>query len=158
LLFANEEEGFRNGFEGGFQMSSYLVDDRTVNRILTAISNEKHYVYWLKGSKNLADTFFEDNELEELGKKMLKMNRLAVSIRYRKDRANEEKFEKYFNLEIETASKIQALKSLKCFLYQCNESSLIENCFLYKTLRKIESSMMNKIISDLPEYESAEWG
>lgn len=139
-------------------MSSYLVDDRTINRVLTAIRNEQHYAYWLRGNTNFPDTFSENKELEELGKKMLKMNRLAVSTRYRKDRAKEEKIEMFFKFQTENSNKFQALKSLQCFLYQCNESRLIEDCFLYKTLKKIESSMMYKIISDLPEYESAQWG
>jgi hypothetical protein len=53
-------------------------------------------------------------------------------------------------------STIQAYKSLQCLSYQCCEGNVPDNP-LYKLLEEIENAMARQIVSDLAEYDKAEW-
>jgi len=55
-----------------------------------------------------------------------------------------------------TISRIQALKSVQCWLYQSCEGDG-DTTKLYKLIQKIEKILLNAIICDLEEYQQAEW-
>jgi hypothetical protein len=54
------------------------------------------------------------------------------------------------------ANIIQVYKSLKCLIYQCSEGN-VPNTPLYKFLEELENTIARHIVSELPEYEKAEW-
>ena len=55
------------------------------------------------------------------------------------------------------STKIQVLKSLQCWLYQCTEGEVVKNP-LYKFFQDIaQPHLMSSIICDLSEYRTAEW-
>jgi hypothetical protein len=53
---------------------------------------------------------------------------------------------------------MQVLKSLQCWLYQCNEGDVptTELYGLFDT--DVQMYLMDTIITKLPEYEEATWG
>jgi hypothetical protein len=55
-------------------------------------------------------------------------------------------------------SRMQVLKSLQCWLYQCTEGDVVTKP-LYKFFQDtVEPHLMSSIIADLPEYQAAAWG
>jgi hypothetical protein len=58
----------------------------------------------------------------------------------------------------EAVSLMQVLKSLQCWLYQCNEGNVPATAVygLFDTAGHLY--LMDTIITKLPEYEQAEWG
>jgi len=126
-------------------MSSFIVEDETIIRI----------IQWIHPSNEKLGT--------ALGRKMLRLNIDACNQRYPENHYLNEADEKAriknfkFNIIEElSVSKVRALKSLHCFLYQCSEGN-VPSRKLYKTLEKLSQEWADKIVSDLPEYEKAEW-
>lgn len=125
-------------------MSSYIVDDETINKFLTVIMAK--------------DT---DEWRTKFGRKLLAMNIKATEQRYssnpflnkveKKERLKNFEFSYFF------VSRVQALKSLSCFLYQCAEGN-VPNSKLFKEMRLEEEKLMWGIIDALPEYSKAKWG
>ena len=54
------------------------------------------------------------------------------------------------------ATMIQVFKSVQCLLYQCSEEN-VPNQPLYKFLEELENLIARHIISEMPEYEKAQW-
>ena len=52
---------------------------------------------------------------------------------------------------------IEAYKAAQCLRYQCSEGDVPE-WTLYKGLNNIIECFANEIISNMPEYEAANWG
>lgn len=138
-------------------MSAFIVNNKTIDRILS-------FIYWNNGVssswrkrilKNIGYDLEKEEECKKLGLAMYKMNCEAVSQRYGEE-LNKKAISDY-DYEYTLAKPIQVLKSLQCFLYQCSEGTVPREK-LYKALRTIETSIMGEIISNLPEYEKAEWG
>ena len=50
----------------------------------------------------------------------------------------------------------QLLKSLHCFLYQCNEGN-VPSTPIYKAVAKLAEVLADFIICNQPEYKNAEW-
>jgi hypothetical protein len=124
-------------------MSSFIVKNKTINTFLSFLNN------------NLSD---EENTL--IGRNLLKMNIEATEQRYSEPylNAKEKRQElKNFKFEFVSTTKIQALKSLSCFLYQCSEGN-IPSKKLFKDFRKKEIDLAFEIIDELRVYKEAEWG
>jgi hypothetical protein len=126
-------------------MSSFIVSDECINNFLVFITRN-----------------FSQNKLQtELGQELLKMIIEATNQRYPANHylTPEEDKERIANFEFKArnVSKIQGLKSLQCFLYQCSEGT-VPRMKLYKLMRDFEYNMAKEIISELPEYDKAEWG
>lgn len=118
-------------------MSAFLIENETIS----AIAN-----------KYCLSNYPESKEA--LAKELYDMNVKALNARYEDIEGMTIEF-KY----IQTASfdsLYQALKSLRCYLYQCSEGDIPEE-ELYKSLRSNESETMNEIIELSPEYNSADW-
>ena len=56
-----------------------------------------------------------------------------------------------------TAQHWQILKSLDCYIYQCEED-VTRNSTLLKTVKFIRDCLKNFLIHNLPEYDNAIWG
>ena len=90
---------------------------------------------------------------EKLARDMRALNESAVMDRYgEKDTVPAFKY-----VQSNPTSPIQTLKSLRCWLYQCREGDVPESK-LYKFFTEdFEKYLLERIVSDLPEYEKAEW-
>jgi hypothetical protein len=125
-------------------MSSFIVEDKTIHRILSKLYKDKSTEY-----------------CDEMGKKLLRMNIDATNQRYpehpyltKKEDNNRIRNYKFIWQKI---TDIQALKSLRCYLYQCGEGN-IDKRKLYKELKKTSLEWAYNIVNELKEYEEAEWG
>lgn len=136
-------------------MSSFLVSDLTINRIISFLS---YYGGW-KGDR--IKTMFKEeydydlinqDDLNLLGIAMLKMNTEALTQRYN----DKEKNDISFKHEFVKTTIFQALKSLQCYLYQCMEGDICKRKF-YLDLRKVQRNLESDIIDELPLYKEAEW-
>ena len=137
-------------------MSAFIVDDTTINRILTylyctPVGYESSYAHdYFKAAGVPLDS---EKNLVALGNALAAMNRTAVNQRY-----SEQEQVAVFALKLnEKASDVQVLKSLQCFLYQCSEGK-VPKTKLYKLMRQFEKVLMSSIISKVTDYEKLEWG
>jgi hypothetical protein len=136
-------------------VSAFLVEEKTLNRILNYLDDELRRSAWLR-SKFEADlgVNFAGDWKTALGQKMWDLNQLSLGYRYADPQQ-----ELLYHFSHESCSDIQAYKSLRCWLYQCCEGDIPEVSKLYTffdtvVVRHIASS----IITTTPAYEEAEWG
>lgn len=151
-------------------MSSFIVEDITINRVL-------NWLFWINKSSYVEERIKEvtgvtykgnsdeqtEKELQLLGNLMFALNLRGTSQRYKTNpKQTVAEFEvKPFKFKWlkykEYKNKYQVLKSLRCFLYQCAEGDTEEQP-LYLMLREVEYELMDDIIRELPKYDAAKWG
>ena len=138
-------------------MSSFIVENKTINRVLSYLHSHPDILngYLVEKFQELCYRLDTERDLNNLGTAMMILNALAVSQRY-DEPVNTKAIDEY-KFKFEQCSKIQALKSLQCFLYQCAEGNVPEKP-LYKLLRDVEFRLAIDIIDSLDEYNKAEWG
>ena len=121
-------------------MSAWIVSDKCINQFLTVMQFEG---------------IIQKSDLTKFGQELMTMNCEAVAQRYdqevNKDAINTFKFKN------EACSKIQAAKSLGCFLYQCCEGNIPEKSKLYKEMRILEGELAKRALMETSEYNEAEW-
>jgi hypothetical protein len=89
---------------------------------------------------------------------MFQLNIAGVDARYGSGEAVKFRKLDYRYHVTEPVPLVQVLKSLQCWLYQCNEGAVPET-ELYKLFdADVQMYLMSKIIDTLPEYHKAEWG
>jgi hypothetical protein len=140
-------------------MSAFMVADRTINYVVNWLRRniDQLPIIAAKLKKLNIDTNAPD-WAEALGQIMFLLNVNAVDARYGDGEA--EKFRKldYRFEHTEAVSLMQVLKSLQCWLYQCDEGD-VPTTELYGLLdTDVQLYLMTKIITQLPEYEEAYWG
>lgn len=147
-------------------MSAFIVDYKTIDEILSLRLNHdflRDYCYFKSEFETLFDKYagytqdylIFDN-LEALGREFLKLNIESVNYRY-----NDNESEDYANFYkfncIEKISIAQALKSLKCLMYQSCEIENYKENPTYKKMEKLEKIITDAFIYTNKEYSSAEW-
>ena len=137
-------------------MSAFVVEDKTVNSIVLFIAKERGQLgYWkaqLKDAGFDLDTY--DGQVA-LGKAMFALNVQAVTTRYK---GGAEDFRTMnYKFQASLTTQYQALKSLKCWLYQCSEGDVPET-ELFKIMDKISNALAYNIASRTPQFEAANWG
>lgn len=123
-------------------MSSHIVDNKTIDRILSIMKHNKLF--------NQIDGPTV-GDCSKFGQELLDMNVSAYNQRYEEQN---EKIDYTFN-EC-PVTKIQGLKSLNGFLYQCSEGDVFDT-ELYKQMRSVSGELANCIVQNLPAYEAAQW-
>jgi hypothetical protein len=140
-------------------MSAFMVADKTINYIVNWLRREIERLPII--SQKLKEAGFDTSVpgwAEKLGQAMFQLNTEAVNARYGNGQA--EKFRKldYRFEHTEAVSLMQVLKSLQCWVYQCNEGD-VPTTELYGLLdTDVQMYLMDTIITKLPEYEKANWG
>jgi len=141
-------------------MSSFIVSDQTLGQILFQFLNPHrndcdldHDVCELAKSlgRNLCQPSDEDPIWDDLPIAMQELNNRAVNERYSTENSVMTAANPY------PATMVQSYKSLRCFLYQCNEGNIPETSELYKALERMSGRWADEIVSSLPEYEKAPW-
>mgnify|MGYP001560086550 CR=1 FL=1 len=134
-------------------MSAFVVEDVTINRIVTRLCNDRDADYT---KRRLADEVHV-HSAAHLGQALFGLNVVAVNARYGAGEA--EKFRPLdyrYSPDPASTSRIQALKSLRSWLYQCTEGMAPETP-LYQIMDDYSHSLAMQIIRDLPAYEAAVW-
>jgi hypothetical protein len=89
---------------------------------------------------------------------MFQLNINAVDARYGSGEAMKFRKLDYRYEVIEPVPLVQVLKSLQCWLYQCNEGAVPETALYQLFDNDVQLYLMNEIIDTLPEYQNAVWG
>lgn len=123
-------------------MSSNIVDDKTIDRIISAL-NQSNLINQIEGPH------IED--FSKFGQELLNLNISAYDQRYGG------KIGKYNYIFTECqVTSVQGLKSLRCLLYQCSEGD-VPDTKLYKQMRTVSGDLAQYIVENLPAYDKAEW-
>jgi hypothetical protein len=140
-------------------MSAYIVADKTLNYVVNWLRREIDRLPIISHKLNAAgfDTGVP-GWAEKLGHAMFQLNIKAVDARYGNGEAGKFRQLTYRFEHTEAVSLVQVLKSLQCWLYQCNEGDVptTELYGLFDT--DVQMYLMDTIITKLPEYEEADWG
>ena len=140
-------------------MSAFMVEDKTINRVASTLYHDREAA-WTR--KRLFEEFGiptdgdRDQCAAQLGQLMFILNIRGVNARYGSDQAQEFRPLDYA-YHYEMTTKMQALKSLRCWLYQCNEGDTNKQD-LYKIMDGYADALALSIISAMPEYDQADWG
>ena len=140
-------------------MSAYVCDDQTINALFAHLS--------LADFRDLAVAAFgpDDGPLPPdavLGAALRDLNVRAVLQRYpdcsleRGDLPGPSPLLPYRYAPL-LVEPVQALKALRCLLYQCSEGDVPETP-LYKALDDLSNRWALEIVSKLPAYDAARWG
>jgi hypothetical protein len=140
-------------------MSAFMVADNTINYVVNWLRREIDRLPII--SHKLKGVGFDTSVpgwAERLGQAMFLLNSKAVEARYGNGEAARFRKLDYRFEHTEAVSLMQVLKSLQCWLYQCNEGDIPTN-ELYGLLdTDVQLYLMDTIITKLPEYEEAAWG
>lgn len=137
-------------------MSSYIVETKTIHRIITHIDRHRDQIGFVCVCRRLGEMGYDltaRSGLEQLGADVIALNYAATNQHYGTDDAPEVRYE----YRHDRASTLQVLKSLRCLLYQCSEGDVPESR-LFGWLESYERSLLRHIVDQLPEYTATEWG
>jgi len=134
------------GTRMGGSMSAYVVEPETIGRIVVGLARSQEYI-----TEELRELGYSMDK--EFAKVLHEMNVAAVCQRYSQDSPGMYDFE-YVGC---FATKIQVIKSLTCYLYQCLEGD-VPGRPLYKALKKIRDQLCYEYVANTPEYDKAVWG
>ena len=140
-------------------MSSFIVDDKTINSIVTYLYQHQNQAYPYNTRGKLEAEGLGFSRPEFLGEEMYRLNLAAVEDRYGKYAAGTMgafSGTDYTYRPID-ASPVQVLKNLQCWKYQCSEGACPETP-LYKILDEYAGDLAQDIMRKLPEYDTANWG
>jgi len=136
-------------------MSAWVVKDRVIQAIVTYISQE-HLSNPYTPIKDPVKRYEIDltSELWEnkLATALLQMNHDSVAFRY--DGEHEDVKLTYHPKEVD---KVQLVKYIHCYLYQCCEGKYPETP-LYKFIEEVGRILADTIVTSSPEYDKAAWG
>ncbi len=145
-------------------MSSFLMSFQSLSNLGNwfYFENDTHGTYKqckkliLEYLNKITDTEKEEfinNWNKEFSKMLYDTNCYAINQRYGDDLNNLPEFQ---YKEPKRVNKIQCLKSVQCWLYQCAEGD-IDTTQIYKLMERIERILLNSIITELEEYKTARW-
>ena len=140
-------------------MSAFMVADETINRVVYWLYWEVTKYQWLRDKLEQVSGIDTTSYgwSETLGKAMFALNIAGVNDRY-KDRGAKSFRPLDYRYTPVHGSPVQVLKSLQCWLYQCMEGDVVKQPLYQFFHDTVERHLMSSIISDLPEYQAAEWG
>lgn len=132
-------------------MSAFIVEDDTINRIVTAIYQSDDWdTDHLKQELSKAGI---STRPQDLGEAMHLLNVTAVNYRY----AHHPPATPDYHYRPVHSSTIQVSKSLMCWLYQCTEGDY-DKAPLYTLMEKYQANLAMSVLSHSPEWETATWG
>lgn len=136
-------------------MSSYVVDDSTINKIISFLelrTNKEKYYF---PTRQIAEYYNTPSKQgwEQLATDMINLNIRAVNTRYN---GTESVRQFQYQLTLNTTTMI-VFKALECWLYQCSEGGTVMD-ELYVLMEEVKNRLACDIVSHLPEYDKAVWG
>lgn len=138
-------------------MSCFIMNDAILssvaNEVVKYITSDSTYFIFSEIKRKLDKIINYDykNGSKRLFDKMAELNRKAYYYRYG------EESEKGHYTNPKPLTKIQLIKQLNCFLYQCNEGEF-NKAELYKCIDEFKNELEHHYICCLKEYDEAPWG
>lgn len=123
-------------------MSAFVVDDRTINGVVTFLANTPSVASVFKSAEMRTIGFDITTAIgrSNLGDAMFRLNCIAVDQRYGDGQCKEFRPMDY-RFKPATVSAMQAYASLRCWLYQCSEGDVPETSALYKAMDAISDTL-----------------
>ena len=137
---------------------TYIVEEKCLNDIINFLSYERSYRNYTNGEctdllEKLGYCLGYNDDCGRLLQDMLNLNHLAVNVCYYPDY---EQYPDHYNFKHSDNPGIyQALKSIRCWQYQCMEGEPMERSKLYVTFKTIEDIIMTSVVEQIPEYQEA---
>lgn len=131
-------------------MSSFIVEDATINRVLGHMYFDRARTTVVSDLRRIGIN--AETDPARLGLKMMQLNCRATGVRYR------EKYRAEYSYRLETCTRMQAIKSLTCWLYQCAEGKIPERSKLWRIMKEYRDDLAMAVIDEMPEYNAANWG
>ena len=139
-------------------MSTYIVDDKTINKIVSYLYSKaaggdtsEICVGLVKMGFDLSNN---TDHAERLANSMFDLNVAAVRARYGEVETFHSPAFKYL---FTPASQIEVIKALECWKYQCT-IGYVPGTKLYKAMAQTHCLLCADHIHQLDEYENAPWG
>src|ERR671914_3109736 len=143
-------------------MSAFIVADKTINSIVNWLDSALEEAYGtIIIRQKLMEQGFDASEsgwAEHLGQAMFQLNVIAVDARYGSGEAKKFRPLDYRYKVTKPVPLVQVLKSLQCWLYQCNERDVPTTALYGLFDNEVQLYLMTEIIDALPEYQNAVWG
>ena len=143
-------------------MSAYIVADKTINSIVNWLDSALEETYGtITIRQKLLEQGFDATVagwVERLRYAMFQLNVVAVDVRYGSGEAKRFRPLDYHYKLTHNVPFVQVLKSLQCWLYQCNEGDVPETALYGLFDNEVQLYLMTEIIDALPEYQNAFWG
>jgi hypothetical protein len=143
-------------------MSAFIVADKTINSIVNWLGRELDSAFEVYGTivirQKLKELGFDTGTsgwAEHLGQAMFQLNVIAVDARYGSGEAKKFRPLAYHYKATEPVPMTQVLKSLQCWLYQCNEKDIPTTALYGLFDNDVQVYLMTEIIDTLPEYQNA---
>ena len=138
-------------------MSAYIVEDATINRIVSFLALNRDGDWYRRLIKdNTGCDLVTPEGQRNLANAMFNLNCKAIDERYGEGQAKEFR-DLDFKYRREIPDRMKAYTSLKCWLYQCTEGSVPDESLLYSTMNQIKGEIADDIVSSLPAYQAAKW-
>ena len=142
-------------------MSAFMVADKTINNIINWLRRDVEQDRFSQILHKLTELGFDTGKsgwAQRLGYAMFQLNIIAVDARYGTGKAVKFRTLDYHYEVIDPVPLVQVLKSLQCWLYQCNEKDIPTTALYGLFDNDVQLYLMTEIIDALPEYEQAYWG
>jgi hypothetical protein len=143
-------------------MSAFIVADNTINTIVNWLDRALEEPYGTTTiRRKLLEQGFDASVTgwaERLGYAMFQLNVIAVDARYGNGEAKRFRPLDYHYKVPKSVPLAQVLKSLQCWLYQCNEGDVPQTALYGLFDNEVQVYLMTEIIDSLPEYQNAYWG
>jgi hypothetical protein len=143
-------------------MSAFIVADKTINSIVNWLDSALEEAYgMITIRQKLLELGFDTSKsgsAERLGYAMFQLNIIAVDARYGSGEAKKFRPLDYRYKVTQPMPLVQVLKSLQCWLYQCNEGDVPTTALYTLFDNDVQVYLMTEIIDTLPEYQNAIWG
>jgi hypothetical protein len=137
-------------------MSAFIVEDKTINKIVSKIYLDRDGDWLKRKFKDAGYDLDISNQRSKLAWDMFKLNIRAVNMRY-EDKPADQFRPLNFKPALEANyTMISCIKSIKCWMYQCSEGDC-DQSELFKLMECVCDSWMYKVVSSLPEYEKSVW-
>jgi hypothetical protein len=142
-------------------MSAFIVANKTINAIVNWLRRDADLDRFSRIPHKLKELGFDTSKAgraERLGYAMFQLNVIAVDVHYKNGEAGKLRPLDYRYEVLEPVPLVQVLKSLQCWLYQCNEGDVPTTALYMLFDNDVQLYLMNEIIDTLPEYQNAYWG
>ena len=139
-------------------MSAFMVADKTINNIINWLRRDVEQDRFSQILHKLTELGFDTGKsgwAQRLGYAMFQLNIIAVDARYGSDEARKSRPLNYRYEVTDPVPLVQVLKSLKCWLYQCNEKDVPTTALYILFDNDVQLYLMTEIIDTLPEYQNA---
>src|SRR5215218_6639885 len=135
-------------------MSAFLVDKKTINKILTQLDADvRRASTWAEKEvePKLGIDCNDPQWKTKLGERMFDLNQLSLEYRY-----GDQKKELIYKFQTVPCTKVQAFKALQCWLYQCTEGNIPEDSKLYDFFETVMVPEWAEFIAmQTQEYDNA---